>query len=417
MSVFKEFKLPALVTIIGLILQDQWNAVAPGNVADPDRVASLSPSAEVQVTTCIIFEDCVLPCRFQPGAANSVSWYRREVPFLSSSDQSVRHDRASLFTEKVPEGDASLLLRGSTFQDRGKYRCHVNGTAGERDSVVLLRVKAPIRFVSLEMAQSKMTQLNCSSQNIYPAPHLRWFTDPPSPPWLLRPVTRMEANGKGLYFVQSSLTVVGSLADYTYICVVNASYGTQTWRASLREKDVTGIAGQPLTIPCLAPRDLTNFTLTWTFLREQRPSTILTYSSYTGLMTNSWSDQAEVDGIQARSGNGSIRLWKLRNEENAGLYTCTFSAFQMSHTVLTRVSITAESHARPWIIAAVVVTLVLLGLALVVYAQRTGLFHSWRQMSEQQEHSGSCGTTEMEGLETAKPGQATALSNPDAGPQ
>ncbi|MFT7800302.1 CD276 antigen-like isoform X1 [Arapaima gigas] len=319
-------------------------------------LAQVKRNPEVQVTTCIIFEDCVLPCRFQPGAANSVSWYRREVPFLSSSDQSVRHDRASLFTEKVPEGDASLLLRGSTFQDRGKYRCHVNGTAGERDSVVLLRVKAPIRFVSLEMAQSKMTQLNCSSQNIYPAPHLRWFTDPPSPPWLLRPVTRMEANGKGLYFVQSSLTVVGSLADYTYICVVNASYGTQTWRASLREKeDVTGIAGQPLTIPCLAPRDLTNFTLTWTFLREQRPSTILTYSSYTGLMTNSWSDQAEVDGIQARSGNGSIRLWKLRNEENAGLYTCTFSAFQMSHTVLTRVSITGAvmgmNLLRLWIVA------------------------------------------------------------------
>ncbi|XP_018590356.1 CD276 antigen-like isoform X2 [Scleropages formosus] len=372
---------------------------------------------EVHVTTCLISGNCVLPCRFQPSARDIISWYRQEVLLLSSSNHSsqLQHgERVSLFEEKVASGNASLLLNHCTFQDRGKYRCHVNSTVTNQESFVLLRVEAPMQFLSLKIAQPEIQQLNCSSQGIYPAPHLQWSTEPPLPLQALRPITRMAADRSGLYSVRSSLTMVGSSANYTYICTVNASYGTQTWKASLRKKDMTGTVGQALTIPCFAPRDMTNFTLTWTFMRDQQPSTILTYSSGTKEMNNDWSHQARVDKTQARSGNGSLRLWNLMNQENAGTYTCTFSATQSTHTVLTSISIIstakATSYARIWIITLVVIALFLLGIALLVYAKQKGVFYSWRLMSEPADHSEAGGTTQMQTMETE---QATASADPD----
>lgn len=96
----------------------------------------------------------------------------------------------------------------------------------------LLRL-ALIQFVKLEMVEERVT---CLSQNIYPAPEVTWATDPPSDTRNLQNFTRKTPDSKGLFTVESTISVKGNISDHTYFCSVVSTDGTQVWTASLHHQ-------------------------------------------------------------------------------------------------------------------------------------------------------------------------------------
>ncbi|KAJ8278160.1 hypothetical protein GJAV_G00084550 [Gymnothorax javanicus] len=334
--------------------------------------------------TCQFSEDCLLPCSFKPANEEVISWSRQEVAvhsFAQGRDQpegqhAHYRGRTAMFPQRVTHGNASLLLKQCNTQDRGRYRCWVRTALGVQESFVIAKVEAPAQALTLEMTQlSGYEELKCSAQDVYPAPHVSWFTVPSEPLDTLKPITRKMANKNGLYSVESKLRKLPEKDSrtYTYFCTVNSSYNTRTWRASLQEKELSSETGGELTIPCRAPTALHNFTLTWTFTRADFPEEVFTFHSRTGRTSNQWAVNAWVNHDLVPSGDGSLHLWDLQAEEHTGTYTCTFSTSQNRHMVRTSVNITAAAAAERqsasssswlWVIAVALAALVALVTAL-----------------------------------------------------
>ncbi|KAG9332378.1 hypothetical protein JZ751_014974 [Albula glossodonta] len=185
------------------------------------------------------------------------------------------------------------------------------------------------------------------------------------------------ATQNGLYSVESKLRKLPAKPSdgYTYFCTVNSSYDTESWRASLREKELSGEEGGALTVPCHAPTPLENFTLTWAFSRADEPEDIFTFDSRTGHTSNRWAGLARVDQNHALSGDGSLHLQNLRNKDHTGTYTCNFSAPRSRHLEHTCVNITVLAADRSltagsswlWVIAILLAALALFIAALILF--------------------------------------------------
>lgn len=99
--------------------------------------------------------------------------------------------------------------------------------------------------------------------------------------------------------------------------------------------------GQHVVIPCMAPKDLKNLTLTWTFISMNMHKDILTYYSQTHSIKKHWDDQAELNLNKALMGDGSLYLNDL-GSKHSGTYICTFTGSLVKHTVQTLVKISAS---------------------------------------------------------------------------
>lgn len=106
---------------------------------------------------------------------------------------------------------------------------------------------------------------------------------------------------------------------------------------------ITQEEGHALSIPCIAPQSLQNFSLSWTFTSSSEPTVILRYDSRTRHTFTLWEGQAELDQDLLVLGDGSLLLHKPDSEEHSGTYTCAFSGLQSRHIVLTKVNITVAS--------------------------------------------------------------------------
>uniref|UniRef100_A0A672PZM7 Ig-like domain-containing protein n=1 Tax=Sinocyclocheilus grahami TaxID=75366 RepID=A0A672PZM7_SINGR len=182
-----------------------------------------------------------------------------------------------------------------------------------------------MRFVLDTTHLSGFEEVICFCGDVYPAPRVNLFIEPAGLPDSLQPFTRKTADKQGLYSVQSKLKKFNNL---THICLVQSFYRSQTWRASLVE-------GHDFIISCVAP---SNFTLTWSFTKEHKSSTIYTYDSLTQ---------------RSSSGDGSLQLRNPLRLEHTGTYTCILSAHQTKHEVHRRVHITwtkHEDHRRDYLI-------------------------------------------------------------------
>ncbi|KAJ8266992.1 hypothetical protein GJAV_G00136980 [Gymnothorax javanicus] len=315
--------------------------------------------------TCIVSKDCILPCPFKPAGSEVIQWYRDKTlihGFNNGSDMLDQQDehyrgRTFLCPEQLALGNASLLLRNSGIEDKGRYRCSVHSALGDQESAIIAKVEAPIQTIYIA-SSSGFKEVTCSSKDIYPAPQLLWSTAPSAPFGALKPTTRKTANAQGLYAVESMQKRLGKLSDFTYVCTLHSYYGTQTWTASLREREIFCASGKELAIPCLIPMKLQIFTLTWTFTRANKSEVILTFHSVNQEISNRWQNHTRVDPDQVLTGNGS--LW-LQSLENSGTYTCEFSAFQSHHIVHNHVGFTGVKAAteggnqsKLWIIAVVI---------------------------------------------------------------
>lgn len=99
--------------------------------------------------TCIISDDCVLPCSFPPGSNETIQWFKQDVAVYSyqwdggedDTDSGQAAGRASLVSHLVSRGNATLVLRDSGPKDRGRYRCRVRTSAGVHDANIIVKVE------------------------------------------------------------------------------------------------------------------------------------------------------------------------------------------------------------------------------------------------------------------------------------
>lgn len=99
--------------------------------------------------TCIIQDDCILPCSFRPTTSVVIHWYKQQIPVHSyyyNKDQfglQNKHfsGRTSLFNVQIPHGNASLLLKRVKVQDKGRYKCYTSTRKGNQEAFINLEVK------------------------------------------------------------------------------------------------------------------------------------------------------------------------------------------------------------------------------------------------------------------------------------
>lgn len=334
-------------------------------------VQSKTPDVHV---TCIYSEDCILPCSFTASDDKVlIQWFQQaELVYSFQEDADEPGDSSfSLFTDEVSNGNASLLLKDSRIKSRGRYKCLVNTTKSVEESFVIVKVEAPICRISMDDTPTGSVQ--CSSHGVYPAPLLKWSTEPDA--GNLKPVTRMSADSDGLYSVESTLKKLNKSSPLTYTCSIIPKYGLHTWKASLLQTEIAGEVGRDLIIPCMAPKNLKNFNLTWTFRKKGKNKDILTYSSQTRTIVNHWEDDAEVDLDKAQTGDGSLYVDGFELSKHSGKYTCIFSGPQVKYTVQTSVNMgsnraiaqTGNSKSNLWVLAVVVAVLAVLGVLYYMY--------------------------------------------------
>uniref|UniRef100_A0A3P9M8W8 Ig-like domain-containing protein n=1 Tax=Oryzias latipes TaxID=8090 RepID=A0A3P9M8W8_ORYLA len=272
--------------------------------------------------------------------------------------------RASVSPQQVSQGNATLVLKTSSLKDRGTYRCHVNTF----NLLGLFVCAAPIRGLFLEMSRlSGFEEMKCIVQDVFPAPRVTWETEPPTLE-AFKPFTRMTADKRGLYTVDSRLKKIEGKPDLIYICKMTPPYGGPAWTSSLREREIKGSEGKDLTLPCSAPTYLNKPSLQWTFSSSNESTQILTYNSQSGrsITLSPWEEQVELDVYNVHFGDGSVRLMNPHRSRNAGGYTCVFSTPYSSHTERNKVTFSSEKDTSFWWIFGLVAGLLLLVL--------TGLF-------------------------------------------
>ncbi|XP_060752097.1 uncharacterized protein LOC132863349 isoform X2 [Tachysurus vachellii] len=324
-----------------------------------------SPS-EVHVI-CIYSEDCILPCLFPPSSEEVFfQWYKQGTliySFLEDEDESV-YSSISVFTDEVSHGNASLLLHVSNIKSRGRYKCVVNTTKSVQESYIIVKVEAPIHGIAIEVSLTE--HLQCSSHGVYPAPLLKWSTEPSIASNSLQAVTRIRATNN-LYSIESTVKKMYTNSNLTYICSITSKYSLQSWRASLLQTEMSVNYGEKLVIPCMAPKNLKNLTLTWTFISQNKRTDVLTYFSQTQRIKNHWDDRAELDLNKALMGDGSLYLNNL-GSKHSGTYTCTYTGSQVKHIVQTLVSQTGNSGSKLWMVAiTVAITVAALILLCVIF--------------------------------------------------
>ncbi|XP_074550064.1 CD276 antigen [Halichoeres trimaculatus] len=346
--------------------------------------------------TCVVSEECVLPCSFEPASAETIKWFRQdEVVYKMERDDDddeeddwgddhFEHERlagrASIFPHLISRGNATLILRRCSLKDRGTYRCHVHTSKGEHNAKIIVKVEAPIRALSLELTRlSGYEEMKCTARNVFPAPHVTWATEPPTFEEL-RPVTRFQPDKQGLYTVDSRLRRLKDQPDLIYICRVTTSYGGPAWTASLREREIRGSQGRDLTIPCFAPPYLNNPFLHWTFSNGEDPSHILNYNINSGdSISPPWDNHVELVGM-VLFGDGSLRLMDPKHTDHTGSYTCVFSVPYNTHTERTDVTIdspvadrsTSGKASHWWVVGLVIAMVVLTVVGVLAYRKLKG---------------------------------------------
>lgn len=99
--------------------------------------------------TCIVHDDCILPCSFRPNSTVVIHWYKQQIPVHSyyyNKDQfglQNKHfsGRTCLFNSRIPHGNASLLLRRVKVQDKGRYKCYTSTRKVNQEIFINLEVK------------------------------------------------------------------------------------------------------------------------------------------------------------------------------------------------------------------------------------------------------------------------------------
>ncbi|XP_006162728.1 butyrophilin subfamily 1 member A1 [Tupaia chinensis] len=166
--------------LLVLLLQLPWIRAAPFEVVAP-----------AEPVLALVGEDAELPCRLSPNVSAAhmeLRWFRGTfspavLVFVDGREQDREqtaefHGRATLVADGIPEGRATLRIRGVRVSDAGQYQCLFREDRHTAEATVQLRVAAlgsdPV--VHTEVQASGEIRLQCSSTGWYPAPQAQWRT-------------------------------------------------------------------------------------------------------------------------------------------------------------------------------------------------------------------------------------------------
>ncbi|XP_061566204.1 uncharacterized protein LOC133420526 [Cololabis saira] len=269
--------------------------------------------------SCQFKKLCFLPCSFTAHNDVVVHWIQITQPetrvhsYYHNKDQPGEQDqrfrgRTYLFEDLISRGQASLVLRGVTVQDQGRYLCFTSTIAGDEESFINLNVDAPVQRVNIEKTQNKII---CSSEGIYPEPRLTWTTSPPSCRNLRNPPT-VQQNEQQLYSISSSLVLSDNDTDLDYICTVSTAANRR--RTTLLKPAALNASDTETLIPC-SP---TNYPINYLIWRFNHSQIILTQSGAEDAYKPSERWKQHVLSV---SETGSLMLKGLSSEQT-GTYTC-----------------------------------------------------------------------------------------------
>ncbi|XP_032421498.1 programmed cell death 1 ligand 1-like isoform X2 [Xiphophorus hellerii] len=274
---------------------------------------SVMPKTSV---SCVISQNCILPCQFENGITN-MKWflYRSSAVIVSydhrgSSYSESFRSRMSLFEDQISRGNVSLLLRGVKVDDEEKYLCtaKINGISYRH--LVFLTVEAPVSTMGIHQDGNRIA---CSSEGIYPQPELTWSTEPPSNT-ALNESTRIQKTEDQLYNISSSLTVADNETDRIYSCTIKTRRNQR--RATLNIPASVDFSGAKVTI-CCPSLNISKSSLVWRFNHHQ---IILTKTDRSiSNISEEWRKY-----VRNVSASGSLTLQDMTSDQE-GVYSCELS--------------------------------------------------------------------------------------------
>lgn len=104
--------------------------------------------------------------------------------------------------------------------------------------VKLFLITALIQMVKIHIIEEKVI---CVAQNIYPAPQLVWSIEPPTGLESHHNHTHSTADSKGLFTIESTISILGNISQHTYFCSVVSGDRTQIWTASVKQQGISHI--------------------------------------------------------------------------------------------------------------------------------------------------------------------------------
>ncbi|XP_032407853.1 CD276 antigen-like [Xiphophorus hellerii] len=284
------------------------------------RRATLTRAESETSMSCVLNQDCILPCRFRNRVTN-MTWEREKSLIVSYDQGNIRYSesfrsRASLFEDQISRGNGDLLLRGVKVDDEGTYRCHVFTTGIYYRHSVVLAVEAPVSTIRIHQDENRIT---CSSEGIYPQPELTWSTEPPSNTTLQNRTTVHQTEEK-LYDISSSLTVPDEDPGLIYRCIIRTRKNRR--RAYLNDPDfvtsVSCVINQDCILPCRFKNGITD--MRWE--SEYPKSLIVSYDHRGSRYSESFRSRASLFEDQISRGNGDLLLRGVKVDDE-GKYECT----------------------------------------------------------------------------------------------
>ncbi|KAE8617264.1 hypothetical protein XENTR_v10009015 [Xenopus tropicalis] len=225
---------------------------------------SLTEAIDLRVpelpVTGLLDKDVILPCWFTPSEGFSpknlsVFWklpnQQQDYGFVLGEDLQENQppqykDRIGLFHEELSKGNMSLLLQRVQLIDEGIYICFVNVQNSSYASVSL-QVGASFTKPTLHLEPSEALKpgdqvtVTCHTYDGYPEADILWQNGE-GKNMTENVTTSQVANEKGLFHVQSSLSVILETSD-TYTCLVFNPVLQEETHASLT------VTGQHLSFP------------------------------------------------------------------------------------------------------------------------------------------------------------------------
>ncbi|XP_023185792.1 butyrophilin subfamily 1 member A1-like [Xiphophorus maculatus] len=314
--------------------------------------------------SCVLNQDCILPCRID-DRIDSVHWSYENPPSEivlyhqgNIRDSESFRSRASLFEDQISRGNGDLLLRGVKVDDEGRYKCipvipkqpsdlELGRPSLSYIIVVHLTVEAPVSDIRIHQDGNRIT---CSSEGIYPQPELTWSTEPPSNTTLQNRTTVHQTEEK-LYDISSSLTGPDG-SDRIYSCTIRTRRNQR--RATLNIPASVDFSGAEVTI-CCTSSDYYGTSLVWRFNHHQ---IILTKTDRNiSNISEEW--RKHVRNVSA---SGSLTLQDVTSDQE-GVYSCELSGDEetiITHLYLRR---TGENLVVPELIRRTVVCVVIAAAA------------------------------------------------------
>ncbi|XP_043961039.1 CD276 antigen-like isoform X2 [Gambusia affinis] len=313
-----------------------------------------STRADIETSvSCLLNQDCILPCRFRNQVTN-MKWEHRNSDSLivsydhrgSSYSESFR-SRVSLFEDQISRGNGDLLLRGVKVDDEGEYWCFAKTNDIDYKYFVFLTVEAPVSDIRIHQDGNRIT---CSSEGIYPQPELTWSTEPPSNT-TLNESTRIQETEDKLYNISSSLTVPDG-SDWTYSCTIRTRRNQR--RATLNIPVSVDFSGAEVTI-CCTSLNISKSSLVWRF--NQRQIILTKTDRNISSISEDWRKH-----VRKVSASGSLTLQDVTSDQE-GVYSCELSDDEetiITHLYLRR---TGENLVVPELIRWTVVCVVIAAAA------------------------------------------------------